>query len=203
MKNYHSDFGYLDNKNYYQDKTNNINNYYVFKSAFNDNEINFIKNLVKKYNSQKGTISNYVDLTYRSSNIKWLPYNNDTNWIYSKLNYLIDKANVECWNFDLFDKTEQIQYGEYDSKEGGHYEFHMDVSDNSINRKLSLSVQLSDENNYSGGDLQFFTNRKVRNATKEKGSVIIFPSYLMHRVKKVTGGKRESLVLWRHGPPLK
>ena len=203
MKGYHSDFGYLNNKNYYKAKTKNIGNYYVFKSAFNDKEINYIKNISKKYNSEQGTISNYVDKTYRSSNIKWIPYNSYTSWIYDKLNNLIDMANEECWNFDLYDKTEQIQYGEYDANNKGHYDFHMDVSDKSINRKISLSVQLSDEDEYSGGELEFFTNRDIRQATKEKGSVIIFPSYLMHRVKNVTSGNRKSLVLWRHGPPLK
>jgi PKHD-type hydroxylase len=36
-------------------------------------------------------------------------------------------------------------------------------------------------------------------APKEKGAVVMFPSYLMHRITPVTKGVRKSLVLWVGG----
>lgn len=71
-------------------------------------------------------------------------------------------------------------------------------------RKLSFSLQLSDSNDYTGGDLQFHHNNYAKTgvltAPRDKGSLIIFDSRLSHRVKKVTSGQRESLVGWVVGP---
>jgi len=47
------------------------------------------------------------------------------------------------------------------------------------------------------------TGGPIVEPTKTKGSVIIFPSYLLHRVTPVTSGLRKSLVLWAGGSSLK
>jgi PKHD-type hydroxylase len=84
---------------------------------------------------------------------------------------------------------------------------------NSKIRKLSFSCQLSDPNDYEGGELEFaipeIINSKIKINTfsvKEflpKGSIIVFPSYIWHRVKSVTKGVRYSLVSWVLGYPFK
>ena len=76
----------------------------------------------------------------------------------------------------------------------------MDVGANSSTRKLSVSIQLTDPEEYEGGELNFFINKDVIEAPKTKGTVIIFPSFFMHKVKMVTKGVRKSLVIWIHGP---
>lgn len=205
MKGYHSNFSFLSNDELYKEDTkqDNITNYYVFKKAFSDEEIEVIKSISSMYKLSKGLVPNVVDLTYRASNISWIPLDSKTDWLYKKLNKLIDRANEDCWNLDLYNKTENIQFSEYKANEEGHYDWHLDLGDSSINRKISLTVQLSDSNDYTGGDLQFMTNRDVRTSPKEKGDVIIFPSYLLHKVNRVNSGTRHSLVLWRHGPGFK
>jgi PKHD-type hydroxylase len=69
---------------------------------------------------------------------------------------------------------------------------------------LSISVQLSDPSEYEGGDLQFslYGDRTVI-AEKEQGTMVIFPSYMRHRVTPVTRGTRRSLVTWITGPPFR
>jgi PKHD-type hydroxylase len=69
-------------------------------------------------------------------------------------------------------------------------------------RKISVVIQLSDPTEYEGGELQVMNGEEpYRVCNKEKGSLIMFPSFLLHRVTPVTKGCRRSLVLWISGPP--
>ena len=68
-----------------------------------------------------------------------------------------------------------------------------------LDRKLSISIQLSDKLDYEGGNFEFEDITSSMDF-KEIGTIIIFPSYLRHRVTKVTSGIRRSLVAWFYGP---
>ena len=99
--------------------------------------------------------------------------------------------------------SESIQYTEYYGTNEGGYEWHMDCGEKIQNqRKISVTVQLSDSNEYEGGDLEFNIGRKIT-AQREKGVAVIFPSFYLHRVTPVTSGIRKSFVLWVGGEPYK
>jgi PKHD-type hydroxylase len=69
-------------------------------------------------------------------------------------------------------------------------------------RKLSFTVQLSDSDAYTGGDLEFLevpSSPELREQLRQKGTVIVFPSFLQHRVTEITEGQRHALVSWREG----
>ena len=157
----------------------------------------------------------------RKSDLVWL---NDT-WIYKEIHPYVHKANqMAGWNFD-WDRSESCQFTKY--KEGQYYDWHCDswdkpyqrknknAPDNGKIRKLSMTCQLTDGSEYSGGELEFdFRNYEphqrdeaahLRKATEilPKGSIIVFPSFLWHRVKPITRGTRYSLVLWHLGYPFK
>ena len=77
-------------------------------------------------------------------------------------------------------------------------------------RKLSMTVSLTNPDEYEGGDLEFdFRNQdeasqpRICEEIRPKGSVIVFPSFVWHRVKPVTKGIRHSLVCWNLGYPFK
>jgi len=79
-------------------------------------------------------------------------------------------------------------------------------------RKLSVTVTLSDPKDYKGGELEFdFRNmdpdkkRNVKKCTEilPKGSLVVFPSFVWHRVCPVKSGERNSLVIWNLGWPFK
>ena len=72
-----------------------------------------------------------------------------------------------------------------------------------LNERLSISIQLSSDKEYEGGDLEFKTGRQIETAPKKNNCAILFPSYFLHRVKPVTKGVRKSLVLWISGPKFK
>jgi PKHD-type hydroxylase len=156
----------------------------------------------------------------RNSDIVWL---NDS-WIYKELHPYIQTANrMAGWNYE-WDRSESCQFTKY--KLNQYYDWHCDSWDKPYDRKnpnhpehgkirkLSMTCQLTDGSEYEGGALEFnignldpsTDNKKNIIEAKEiirKGSIIVFPSYVYHRVKPVTRGTRYSLVMWNLGYPFK
>lgn len=120
--------------------------------------------------------------------------------------HFVDLANKAAnWNFEL-DSYENVQFGKY--MPGCFYVPHRDCDvKNYSNRKLSISVQLSDGERYSGGDLRMKDFEggecEMPEGLRNQGSVIVFPSMLLHEVTKVRVGTRYSLVQWHSGPNFK
>ena len=67
-------------------------------------------------------------------------------------------------------------------------------------RKISMSLVLSDPDEYEGGQLEIW-GKSID--VYKKGSIIFFPSWMPHRVTPVTKGTRYSLVMWFIGAPFK
>ena len=151
----------------------------------------------------------------RDSNICWF---ND-RWVYREIQPYIHMANQKAgWNFQ-WDWTESCQFTIY--KKGQYYDWHCDSWDKPYQeegptkgkiRKLSVTVSLTDPKEYTGGELEFDfrqndpdKKRKTQIAKEiaPKGSIIVFPSFVWHRVKPVTKGVRYSLVNWNLGWPFK
>lgn len=146
-----------------------------------------------------------LDETVRRSSIFWIPKVKRYDWIYKRILELIGQANDEFFHFELTEISEQLQFTKYGP--GEKYDWHVDGGGREHQglRKLSLVIQLSDPCDYDGGELQFgiSTDDKIEVADKNKGCVVIFPSYMRHRATEVTKGTRYSLVLWVAGPPFR
>ena len=87
----------------------------------------------------------------------------------------------------------------------GEYKKHHDVfwiNNDQFHRKLSCVVQLTDPNEYEGGDFEMFDLTEYPNAqeVRAQGSTIFFPSFVPHQAHPVTKGKRYSLAVWFEGP---
>jgi Rps23 Pro-64 3,4-dihydroxylase Tpa1-like proline 4-hydroxylase len=81
---------------------------------------------------------------------------------------------------------------------GGHYKWHVDQGSN-LNRALSVIITLN--NDYEGGNLLFAPTDKKEDLITVKpgvGKMVIWPSNFMypHQVEPVTKGKRYSIVGW-------
>ena len=144
----------------------------------------------------------------RITNLKWIELNTNTNWLYKKIISEIHKVNQE--NFDMILKfVENLQFSEYTENQQGFYAKHNDCgnSDRLENfvdiRKLSFSIQLTDEKEYEGGDLILYVNNKEVKAPKSKGTIVFFESNIVHEVKPVKKGIRHALVSWVQGPNLR
>jgi len=172
---------------------------------FNVDERNKIKELVNSLNFENAKIvsngeGGHHDNNYRKSDVKWIYFSEESKWLFVKLMMLIQKTNNSNWNFDLVMAREPIQYTEY--IDDGHYDWHIDVGGGYMNqRKVSVSVLLSDPNEYEGGDLQIWPGGEIKTAERVLGGVTVFPSCLLHRVTPVTKGVRKSLVFWVGGIP--
>jgi PKHD-type hydroxylase len=152
----------------------------------------------------------------RDSNIVWM----SEPWIYRELHGFVHQANrLAGWNFE-WSFSEACQFTKYGP--GQHYGAHCDSwespyanKDNPDTfgkiRKLSVTCSLSSPEDYEGGELEFdFRNmdpdkQSVRKCAeiKPRGSIVVFPSHVWHRVKPVTKGTRYSLVIWNLGYPFK
>jgi PKHD-type hydroxylase len=182
--------------------TENPLNWYWFDNGFNSEEVERIKKLVEKFElSEAGVTQKAIsDYNVRKSSTAWIPKNEEFYWIYEKLSKYINQANLDVWGFDLFGMAEDIQYTEY-YQNGGHYDYHLDVGNGfPLNqRKISVTVQLSDPDEYTGGDFEILIGSNPEKLPRGKGVVLIFPSFFLHRVTPVTKGIRKSLVLWVGG----
>ena len=190
------------------------NIYWVFKSAISKKICNKIIALGKKTCQQKGKVvnnnSSVKDLKARDCKISFL----DELWIYKEIHPYIHQANKNAgWNYD-WDFTEKCQFTEY--TKNNFYGWHCDswpdqyINNKNINllnkiRKLSVSVSLSDPKKYKGGDLKLYVDSAKEGLTMEKkqGTLVLFPSFIMHEVMPLTKGERNSLVAWVTGKAFK
>jgi predicted 2-oxoglutarate/Fe(II)-dependent dioxygenase YbiX len=140
----------------------------------------------------------------RRSKVRWLGFDPKNAWAYQRLGEAVASINAEHYHFELTGIGEQIQLARYEADERGHYDWHQDYGVAEVSRKLSVTVQLADPNLYDGGDLQIMTNsRAATEPGRERGLVIVFPAYQLHRVTPVERGARHSLVAWVSGPPFR
>lgn len=143
----------------------------------------------------------------RVTKVAWIERNAQTGNFYARMEDIVLRLNAQFFHYDLSGLL-NFQYARYDGCDGGHFDWHKDYgkdydAPDREPRKLSLSVQLSEPANYQGGDLEVRAGNMVDVAPKARGTVIAFPSYVLHRVTPTTSGARKSLVVWAVGPEFK
>lgn len=177
-----------------------------------DCEIEKIFNIVKNIKPTDSFLSknNLSNKNVRSSILKWIILEKNTDWLFEKIIDCINDVNIKNFNYAI-KYLENLQFTEYSDKKN-FYSPHVDCGDvydidNFVDvRKISFTIQLSDPKEYTGGDLKFFldglgsASNRIEIGPKEKGTIIFFSSNLFHEVTPVTKGKRYSLVSWINGP---
>ena len=207
----------------------NISNYYwYFKSALTPK---FCDEVIQYANAQKEVLArtggydkeelSKEDIKNiqkkRKSDLVWL----NEAWIYREIHPYVHTANKNAgWNFQ-WDFSEPAQFTIY--KEGQHYSWHPDSWDKPYDnpndpnthgkiRKLTTVLILSDPEDYEGGALEFNfgntdpakkQNTLIPKEVGAKGTIVVFPSHVSHRVQPVTKGVRYSMPTWHLGWPFK
>jgi len=201
-----------------------LNNYYYYFIKGVPEET--CDKLIKKFYSKKlhkGTIKG-TSIKVRESEVIF----SDDKELYDIINPFIATANEKAgWNFQ-WDFTESCQFTKYGLNQ--YYNWHQDGSPECYPndhrfigyrnkyRKLSTVIALSDGSDYKGGDFEMDLRDKPMKDIKDikdvrriitikelrkKGTIIVFPSFVWHRVKPVLSGTRYSLVSWTIGSPWK
>lgn len=135
-----------------------------------------------------------------------------TKWVYDRVIAFCKKANAENFKFskELW-PVRDMYINRYSAEAGDHRGWHVDgVLTNEpdyVTRKLSVVVQLSDDDEYTGGDFNLMAYHNPTNddaaAIRKIGTLMVFPAFEWHRITQVTSGDRFSLVLFVHGVPFK
>jgi len=148
---------------------------------------------------------NEIEKEIRRSLNGWIPTD---HWIAGIMKHLIEVANEELFHYDITAWSDKVQYTVYND-DRSHYTWHNDIANSPYRedfvRKLSISLLLSDPEDYEGGEFQLMLLGKDEMITFKPamGTAIIFPSTAKHRVRPVTKGQRISLVGWYGGPPFR
>jgi Rps23 Pro-64 3,4-dihydroxylase Tpa1-like proline 4-hydroxylase len=166
-------------------------------------------------------VNGEVDKSIRNSKNIWIP---TSHWVGGFLWHYAMRANRENFLYDLTCvDAENLQYTQYG--EGQYYNWHIDagidvchkpqiITSSATNlaqdqitvngeyvRKLSFTLQLSDPEDYRGGEVQFMDPcGKSYFMPKQRGTIAFFDSRASHRVRKVKSGMRKSIVGWVVGP---
>ena len=184
---------------------NRLDNFTEFLSIDHSFIVHEINQIQDYWNDEKAKVAELegneestLDDTIRKSKVLPIIPSSDTKWIFQRLTDLATNCNNHSYHFDLSGFHEPLQLAEYNEED--FFDWHLDFGvGQSSTRKLSISIQLSDSDSYEGGNLQFRINNKVIDAPRAKGTAIIFPSFIMHRVTPITKGSRKSLVGWVSG----
>ena len=137
----------------------------------------------------------------RSTKIHWMvneKYKSSLLPIYQEISSKVRKINDSIWSYN-YDGYEPFQYSEYEV--GDHFNWHIDLNQftGANIRKVSFSLGLSNKNEYEGGDLILKTAAEESCYKLDRGDLIVFPSWVLHKVTPVTKGKRRVVVGWGEG----
>jgi len=183
--------------NFYLDQ---INLYAYWNNAFSKEECQTIINIAKDKGLIKG--NTVLDSDVRDSKISWLYPVDGIDWVFRRVTDIVLNINERFFKFDLFGLNEGFQFTNYEAP-SGKYGKHVDRGLNIPVRKLSISIQLTNPEEYEGGELYLYDCDKGTLMDKTQGTLIIFPSYVLHEVMPVNKGERNSLVTWVTGKHFK
>tara|TARA_B100000073_G_scaffold232856_1_gene194594 strand:+ start:988 stop:1599 length:612 start_codon:yes stop_codon:yes gene_type:complete len=200
------------------------NHYWHFPQALTTMELNYLRDVAHQglQQAQQGVhMGDNADK--RRSDVAWTT---DTRTLQIATSLIYEANRNAGWWFDI-NYPEQAQLTHYGID--GEYDWHKDGNQdhfaarqyvngplrpmplNKTNalelvgqvRKLSLSINLSEEDSYQGGALELQIGEATHIITGSAGSATVFPSWTMHRITPITEGSRQSLVLWMNGPPIR
>ena len=168
----------------------------------NDNDLEYflekVNNAFNKVPKQDGKTGNKTHTDkIRTSKVQF--HHND--YIANVLYNYVSQVNYRTWNFDIHPNFVEMQLAEYAAEDGGHFDWHIDqaLQGTDLNqRKIACTIQLSSRHHYKGGEFEL-DGIDLPDTIYKKGTLLLFPSLIRHRVRPITEGTRRSLVVWFYG----
>lgn len=180
-----------------------MENVVIWSGGFTPEECDSIIQHGELAEFKQGSIGNgEVNNEVRNTKITWIEPTEDAKWIFEKMNTIISKVNFDKFQLKL-SRFDGFQYSKYDID--CHYDWHTDVfvePRDGLFRKLSISLMLTDQEEYTGGEFVFNetgNQEKSKTASPKKGDIVVFYSHIPHKVTPVETGTRITLVTWALG----
>ena len=169
----------------------------VLDESYIEKLLTFLKknNLNPNSDSADGTINDELNRFCCK-----LPYHDITFNIYKNILECVIESNKKNYNLDL-SYFEHVDYCEYYKSITG-LEWHIDIGPKSSNkRKLSFILFLNDANEYEGGNLEIWNDPDHYQIPNTKGGLVVFPSFLLHRLTPIKKGTRKVIIGHVSGTP--
>ncbi len=177
-----------------------------WEGAFSKEQLDWLQQKAKEATQEAqvgGENGGQVNDRIRRSELNWLYKEPEFAWVFEKLSHVAANLNADYFGFDLTGFGEALQLTNYHEARQGNYTWHQDFGSSGISRKLSMVLQLSDPNEYEGGELQILTSGQPNTVWKKRGLITVFPAWTLHQVTPVVKGTRQTLVTWISGPAFK
>lgn len=177
----------------------------IRKSLYSQDECELIREKILE-----SVDPNFIDYpapnVIKTSEVKMCTYGNIKSEL-DKLHQYVLFANQNYFGLDLFEMSSNtsIMYNTYHEWNQGEYAWHKDTVENEcFDQKLTALLNLSDTE-YTGGQLELFLSGGALPIVDfdKPGTMIVFPSWICHKVTPVTQGTRKSLTIFYSGPNLK
>ena len=184
----------------------------LLPNLFNIEECDKVLKAFRDFPTALGTVghaSNYGDTPIpsitkqlRDCYVTYCEKTRNTTWFIERIEKALIETNDKYWKFQVSSFIDPPRLMSY--YEGQHFQsYHADIGQGITSfRKLTSILFLSDPSTYEGGEFEM-PGEYIDKATLSKGSLLIFPAYLVHRVSPVTKGERHTLVYRICGAPLK
>ena len=168
-------------------------------ALFTPDECRLLVECISKYQGRTGLVTSIdgtpvVDAARYAANETFFdPTSPDFDWLMQRLGPHIAEATQQFGLSDLMlvEAARMVVYSK-----GGHFNWHPDSSAQ-VRRRLTLSLQLTPEASYSGGDLILLgKGNEWACADRTHGGACLFPAELLHRATPIVDGQRAALIMW-------
>lgn len=177
-----------------------------WEDAFTEQQLDWLQQKAREATEKAqigGGEGGKVNDKIRRSELNWLNKDPECAWVFERLAHVVASLNADYFGFELTGFGEALQLTNYHEARQGTYTWHQDFGSLGTSRKLSMVLQLSDPNEYEGGELQILTSKEPTSIQKKRGLITVFPAWTLHQVTPVVKGTRQTLVAWISGPAFK
>jgi predicted 2-oxoglutarate/Fe(II)-dependent dioxygenase YbiX len=178
---------------------NNITKAICYEKVFNNDECKYMISEVLKIQQNIASKLNYKDNVNKTLSTDINNIESLKSFIEQIRSHIVEANKIFNFNIDSFREVIFLNY-----EKDAYMSWHKDIGENKVSekknihsRKITISLLLSSEEDYDGGELLFTPDIKMK---QTQGSIIAYPSYMVHCVKKIERGNRYSIIASANGP---
>ena len=183
-----------------KDVNNERELYWQWENLLNASQIKNLNKVIKN-NLDLDGFDNPANTT-KSSKVEFCLYKDLKPYLHDLLER-VKLVNKEHFGYSLYDVNDydRIHINTYSSKNKGRYDWHVDAARTWVNDlKFTVLINIS-EKKYDGGSFFLFKMGPMEVTSLSKpGTMLMFQSWVPHRVLPVISGSRKTIAIFVKGP---